>query len=82
MEGWKDIVKIVLGNYYTIGLKKDGTVIATGWNEYGQCDTSEWTDIVDIVASYGHVLGLTKDGKVVAIGWNDYGQCNVQGWNN
>ena len=33
---------------YMLGLKADGTVIATGDNNWGQCDVSGWTDIVAI----------------------------------
>lgn len=36
---------ISTANDHTVGLKSDGTVVATGWNEYGQCDVSGWTDI-------------------------------------
>ena len=44
-ERLEDIVSIVTAGNYTVGLKADGTVVATGWNEYGQCDVSGWTDI-------------------------------------
>ncbi|MEH6996676.1 chromosome condensation regulator, partial [Neobacillus drentensis] len=27
------------------GLKSDGTVVAVGDNEYGQCDVSDWSGI-------------------------------------
>lgn len=38
------------GHYqsYLLGLKADGTVIAIGDNNWGQCDVSGWTDIVAI----------------------------------
>ena len=28
-----------------VGLKSDGTVVAAGDNEDGQCDVSDWTNI-------------------------------------
>ena len=31
--------------FSTLGLKANGTVVATGDNGYGQCDVSEWTNI-------------------------------------
>ena len=34
--------KISAGTYHTVGLKSDGTVVATGSNEFGQCDVSDW----------------------------------------
>ncbi len=33
---------IAAGRRHTIGLKSDGTVVAVGGNEYGQCDISGW----------------------------------------
>ena len=40
----------------TVGLKTDGTVVAVGQNEYGQCDVSEWTDIVAVAAGDFHTV--------------------------
>lgn len=68
------------GNAHTIGLKSDGTVVAVGWNEYGQCNVSGWRDIVAEAAGCAHSLGLKSDGTVVAVGDNKYGQCDVSGW--
>ena len=68
------------GFAHTVGLKSDGTVVAVGDNDYGQCDVSEWTDIVAISAGGGYTVGLKSDGTVVAVGWNDYSQCKVFGW--
>ena len=36
------------GGYHTVGLCKDGTVIAVGNNGYGQCDVADWRDIVAV----------------------------------
>ena len=65
---------------HTVGLKSDGTVVAVGNNEYGQCNVLDWTDIVAISAGYKHTIGLKSDGTVVAVGENDGGQCEVQNW--
>lgn len=59
-------------------LKTDGSVIAWGSNEFGQCDVPEPNqDFVAISAGLFHSMGLKADGSVVAWGRNDYGQCNV-----
>lgn len=58
-------------------MKKDGTVVAVGTNEYGQCNVAEWSDIVDVTAGCNHTLGITKQGAVVAVGNNYYNQCEV-----
>ena len=49
----------------TVGLKTDGTVVAVGQNEYGQCDVSEWTDIVAVAAGDFHTVGLKADDMLV-----------------
>ena len=72
-------VAISTGYGYTLGLKSDGTVVAVGYNKYGQCDVSGWHDIVAISAGSHHTVGLKSDGTVVAVGVNEYGQCNVSG---
>ena len=65
---------------HTVGLKLDGTVIATGYNINGQCNVSEWKDIIAISAGNFHTLGLKSDVTVVAVGKSDDGQCYVSNW--
>ena len=65
---------------HTVGLKSDGTVVAAGYNKYGQCDVSGWTDIVAVSAGSDHTVGLKADGTVVAVGDNEDGKCDVGGW--
>ncbi len=78
---WTDIAAIACGYEYTVGLKSDGTVVATGDNDYGQCDVSGWTDIVAIDCGSFHTVGLKADGTVVATGNNKYGQYDyVEYW--
>lgn len=36
---------LAAGVWHTVGLKKDGTVVAVGQNETRQCSVSDWTDI-------------------------------------
>ena len=68
------------GSNHTVGLKSDGTVVAVGSSNFGQCAVSGWTDIVAVSAGDRHTVGLKSDGTVVAVGDNDFGQCNVNGW--
>ena len=56
---WNDVAvreTISAGFAHTVGLKSDGTVVAVGWNDYGQCDVFGWTDIVAISAGYAHTV--------------------------
>ena len=62
-----------------MGLKRDGTVVAVGENDYGQCEVSGWRDIVAVAAGWSHTVGLKRDGTVVAVGYNKFGQCDVRG---
>ena len=71
---------VAAGGAYTVGLRSDGTVVACGYNEYGQCDVSEWTDVVAVAAGRIHTVGLKSDGTVVACGQNASGQCDVSSW--
>ena len=68
------------GKHHTVGLKADGTVVATGDNSEGQCDVSGWKDIIAVSAGNYHTVGLKVDGTVVAVGAHGEGQCNVSGW--
>jgi len=84
---WEDIVEVAAGAYHTVGLKVDGTVVATDFIAdvhhgyyYGQCDVTEWTDIISIAAGAFYTVGLKSDGTVIATGDNDIGQCNVNSW--
>ena len=71
---------VAAGDFHTVGLKSDGTVVAVGRNDDGQCDVGSWTDIIQVAAGDYHTVGLKSDGTVVAVGWNDDGQCDVGNW--
>ena len=74
--------KIAAGRYHSVALKSDGTVIAVGSNQFGQCDVSSWTDVVYVCAGAEFTLGLRKDGTVYAVGNNDNGQLGAAEWTN
>lgn len=80
-EDWVGIKEVSAGYGYVLGLKTDGTVIAAGNNEYGQCDVDEWTDIVHVYAGKQHSIAKRKDGEFVAIGYNKFNQCDVSSLN-
>jgi hypothetical protein len=68
-----------------LGLKSDGTIVAWGSNEYGECDVpAPNADFVAVAAgggaqwwAYAHSLGLKSDGTIVAWGSNNYSQCDI-----
>ena len=65
---------------HTVGLRSNGTVVATGYNNMGQCNVDSWTDIVSVAAGWYHTVGLRSDGTVVAVGSRTHGQCSVDSW--
>ena len=79
---------ISTGNYHTVGLKADGTVVATKYTGdrelyHGQCDVKDWTDIVAVSAGTIHTVGLKADGTVVAtkkLKDFNFVQCDVESW--
>ena len=74
-------IMISAGNYHTVYLKADGTVVAVGNNRDGQCNVYGWKDIIAISAGLYHTVGLKSDGTVVAVGENGDGQCDVSKFN-
>ena len=68
------------GGLHTVGLKADGSVVATGRNDDGECNVGNWTGIVQVAAGLFHTVGLKADGTVVAVGLGDYGQRDVDAW--
>ncbi|UCG32468.1 MAG: hypothetical protein JSU68_12475, partial [Phycisphaerales bacterium] len=73
-----DFVALAAGSYHGVGLKADGSIVAWGYNAYGQCDVpAPNVHFVSLAAGSLHSLGLKADGAMVAWGNNYYGQCNV-----
>lgn len=79
---WKNIVQISAGDMHILGLKKDGTVVASGGNDRGQSNVSGWKDIVQVCAGYNTSLGLKSDGTVVSAGLEDSLREELAGWKN
>lgn len=77
---WKNITAIAAGDGYTMGIHKDGTVVATGRDR----DVSKWQNIVRVALGKDSALGLKADGTVVlAYDYKDYyGISDVRKWEN
>ena len=62
-------VAVAAGEYHSLGLKADGSIVAWGSNDYGQCNVpAPNRDFVAVAAGYRHSLGLKSDGSIVAWG--------------
>jgi len=73
---------LAVGGRHTVGLKSDGTVLATGYNGFGQCNVADWSHVIMVDAGALHTVALRDNGTVAAAGSNEFGQCNVQSWEN
>ncbi|MCQ4022816.1 hypothetical protein GMA13_07310 [Ruminococcus sp. zg-924] len=85
VSSWTDIVAVSADAFHSVGLKSDGTVVATqilepNIKDVGQCNVSNWKNIIAISTGLNCTFGLKSDGTVVAAGLNKYGQCNVELW--
>ena len=73
---------LCVGAEHTVGLRRNGTVVAAGRNDEGQCDVDSWQNVTEVAAGAYHTAGLRSDGTVAATGLNDQKQCEVGGWQN
>jgi TolA-binding protein len=83
-DAWTDIVAVSSDQGEVIGLKSDGTVVASADESSSFVDyldeVNSWSDIVAVDYHDLKAVGLKSDGTVVAAGNNDYGECDVSEW--
>ena len=65
---WRDIVSVSCGLRHIVGLRRDGTAVAAGNNEKGQCNVEARRNVVAIDAGYDQTIGLCKNGTVLIAG--------------
>ncbi len=74
---------IEASNSHVVGLKEDGTVVAVGENNNGQCNVSEWRNIIDIAVGGNRTVAVHEDGTVVYTADIDaYGHTSLAHWEN
>lgn len=74
----KDIVAISGGDYHSLALRHDGTLIGWGYNGDGQASVpTNVLRFVTIASGAAHNLAIKENGAPVAWGRNDYGQLNI-----
>ncbi|WP_135554772.1 RCC1 domain-containing protein [Paenibacillus cymbidii] len=70
--------KIAAGDYHTVALTTDGTVVAWGDNSNGQTNVpAGLTGVVSVAAGPNNSAAMKADGTVVVWGTNGSGQNNV-----
>jgi hypothetical protein len=73
-----DVIAVTGGDYHTLGLRHNGTLLAWGYNRSGQTTVPiNAKNFVAVAAGAEHNLAITDAGDVVAWGRNDSGQCTV-----
>ncbi len=71
-DKWTGVKNISVSSGHAVGLKKDGTVIAEGANDNGECDVDGWKDIVQAEAVSGTTYAVHKNGSVLVAGEIDF----------
>lgn len=71
---------LAAGYESSVGVKSDGTVIAVGSDEFGECDVFDWKEIVSVAIGEAHTVGIKRNGRCVATGCNSDGECDVSTW--
>ncbi len=67
---WPPCVDVGAGNGYVLGVSDDGSVMAAGANEYGQCNVGGWRDVGQVCSDGTTSYGLKNDGTVNVAGAN------------
>ena len=73
------IIAVSIGGH-TVGLRKNGTVVAVGDNNHGQCNVFYWNDIIAVAAEWWHTIGLKRNGTVVITGLVGEDIRKILGW--
>ena len=69
--GLSGVIAVAAGEYQSLALKQDGTVVAWGDNSYGQATVAGGlSGVIAIASGAWHGLALKQDGTVVAWGSN------------
>lgn len=68
IENWNNVIAISGTWGHLVGLKSDGSVVAWGKNDCGECNVKDWNDIISIGTGIGFTAGLKSDGTVLLAG--------------
>lgn len=72
--------RLAMSGTHIVWIRDDGTVVASGKNEFGECDVKDWSDIIEVDAGTWETIGLKSDGTVVATGLLSTGMGEISEW--
>lgn len=73
-----NFVAVAGGGNHSLGLKSNGSIVAWGLNDRGQCDVPvPNAGFLAVAAGWDHSLGLKAGGSIVAWGDNSYNQLDL-----
>ena len=82
---WEDMEKLLVGDWFLVGLKRDGTVLCqTHIPGEAVPDTSGWSGVRQILLDREHsiVYGLTDEGRVLSAAASGEQELPVDSWEN
>ena len=83
IEEIKPFQNLVSSGYsHVVALRADGTVLACGDNQHGECNVSSWRNMVAVAAGFQFTVGLQGNGTVLAVGNKRDGCCDANRWKN
>ena len=68
------------GVSHIVALTEEGTVLAAGDNDLGQCNVQNWTNIIAVTAGCYHTVGVKRDGTVVTCGRRHRNHMRLSNW--
>ena len=77
-QGLWDVTALSAGQWSSLALKADGSLLAWGWNLHGQSSVpAGLSNVTAISSGHAYHLALKSDKTVAAWGFNNGGQTNV-----
>jgi hypothetical protein len=77
-----EFVAVAAGEYHSLALRDDGSILAWGSNSFGQSNVpAPNSGFVAIAAGHSLSAGVRGDGSIAVWGRNSYGELNVPGPN-
>jgi alpha-tubulin suppressor-like RCC1 family protein len=76
-----DFTDVAAGKYHALAIRSNGSLVAWGWNDDGQCNVPEGNDFIALTGGTRHSIALKSDGSLAGWGDNSIGQIDVPAGN-